>query len=349
VVGPGRISNISPQRQKLVLVLSSPSPLLLRDTCPCKDALPISVVPVTTNCVKTEGQNIEFVLLSVINSLSDFEANSEWSTLSEGFDYGINDQTVLLDKFFLPEDMCNSLVGGIRNGKASVVSGGSFKPNSAISKAGTSAVILAPSTICQPKHWVKGWNWVTGPEASQSTYRSEMAGVIAAFTVLNILERHHNITEESVTIALDRETAMKESGGDWPLSIDQKFFDYLQVIQAWTKLSPLTFTFRHVKGHQTDHVSYNELDWWGKCNKDVDGWAKEFLHMCTAGLLANRRSHVQPTLYLEKWALARDSTKFTSICRDLLYTNIYKSRTLAYWAEKDNIPKDPKRILWEES
>ena len=50
-----------------------------------------------------------------------------------------------------------------------------------------------------------------------------------------------------------------------------------------------------------------------------------------------------------KWALAKDGTKFTSICRDSLYANLYGSRTLAYWAEKDNIPKDPKRILWEES
>ena len=142
---------------------------------------------------------------------------------------------------------------------------------------------------------------------------------------------------------------MQQAGGDWPLSLDQEYFDYLQIIRAWIKLSPMSFTFRHVKGHQTDLVAYNQLDWWGQRNKDVDGMEKNFLFTCTQGHQDARRQHVQPILHQQKWALARNGTKFTSICRDSLYTNLYGSRTLAYWAEKDHTPKDPKRILWEES
>ena len=92
---------------------------------------------------------------------------------------------------------------------------------------------------------------------------------------------------------------MQEAGGDWPLSLDQKCFDYLQIIQAWIKLSPITFTFRHVKGHQTDEVAYNQLDWWGQRNKDVDKEAKRFLFSCTEGRRAELRHHIQPTLNLE--------------------------------------------------
>ena len=123
---------------------------------------------------------------------------------------------------------------------------------------------------------------------------------------------------------------MEESSGDWPLSINQNCFDYLQIIRAWIKLSPLTFTFRHVKGHQTYKVAYNQLDWWGQQNEDVDEMAKDFLYTCTEGSTANRRSHIQPTLHLEKWTLARDGTKFINICKDSLYTNLYGSCTLAY-------------------
>ena len=47
--------------------------------------------------------------------------------------------------------MCNSLVDGIRNGTASIVSDGSYEESSPIGKAGTSAVILAPSTTSQKK------------------------------------------------------------------------------------------------------------------------------------------------------------------------------------------------------
>ena len=119
--------------------------------------------------------------------------------------------------------------------------------------------------------------------------------------------------------------------------------------QAWIKLSPLTFTFQHVKGHQTDKVAYSQLDWWGKHNETIDAMAKNFLHTCTAGSSDNRKAYVQPLLHLKKWALARDGTKFANIYRDSLYTNLYGSCTLACWAEKDDISKDPKRILWEES
>ena len=96
-------------------------------------------------------------------------------------------------------------------------------------------------------------------------------------------------------------------------------------------------------------MAYNQLDWWGQRNEDVDKMAKEFLFDCTEGSQAELRSHVQPTLHLEKWALAYDDTKLTSICRNSLYTYLYGSHTLAYWAEKDDTPKYPQRILWEES
>ena len=82
--------------------------------------------------------------------------------------------------------MCNNLVEGIRNGTASIVSDGSFKPNSTIDKAGTSAVILVPSTTCQPRHWARGENWVTGSEEAQSAYRSKLAGVFAGLTIVDI-------------------------------------------------------------------------------------------------------------------------------------------------------------------
>ena len=99
-----------------------------------------------------------------------------------------------------------------------------------------------------------------GPASSQSAYRSELAGVIVSLTILNVIVCHNSIIEGAVTIVLDDLTVMGEAGGDWPLSLDQKCFDYLQIIQAWIKLSPLTFTFQHVKGHQTKEVAYNQLD-----------------------------------------------------------------------------------------
>lgn len=156
-----------------------------------------------------------------------------------------------------------------------------------------------------------------------------MTNVILSFTILDILVRHHTIIEGAVTIVLDGKTATDKNRGDWPLSINHKCFDYLQVIRAWIKLSPLTFTFRHVKGYQSNKVAYNQLDWWGKRNKDVDEMAKDFLHTCTEGSVANRKSHTQPILHIEKWALARDGTK---IYQYLLRLNIHRFVWFSYFS-----------------
>ena len=73
---------------------------------------------------------------------------------------------------------------------------------------------------------------MTGAAEDQSAYRSELAGVIGALTILDVLVRHNDITEGAVTIALDGDSALIQSGGDWSLSVDQPSFDYLQVIWA---------------------------------------------------------------------------------------------------------------------
>lgn len=142
------------------------------NNCPFDLALPISVSTIA-NSFKIQGPVAAFALHPPVNSLSDFEDEAEWSTLSEGFDNAITDPTILLDKFILPEDGCTDLVEGIRLGTACVVLDGSFDAASPIGPAGSSAVILASSIACHKKSWTKGCNWVTGPKSAQSAYRSE--------------------------------------------------------------------------------------------------------------------------------------------------------------------------------
>ena len=51
-----------------------------------------------------------------------------------------------------PEDICNTLIEGMRNGTASIVPDESLERNSFIGQAGTLAVIVIPSTTCQPQN-----------------------------------------------------------------------------------------------------------------------------------------------------------------------------------------------------
>ena len=129
---------------------------------------------------------------------------------------------------------------GIICSSAIIVSDGSFDPESPIGSTGSSAVILATSTKYVTKFYAKWFNWVTGYKSAQSAYQSELAGIISVLGILDILVSYHNITEGAVTIALSSKSSMDEIQGDWPLSIDQKSFDYLQVIWAWINLSSLS-------------------------------------------------------------------------------------------------------------
>ena len=132
----------------------------------------------------------------------------------------VEDPTILLDQFHLPTDNCLALVAGIVAGTASIVSDGSFNPESLLGPASSSAVVLAPSTECPAKFYARGNNWVTGAGGDQSTYRSKLAGGIATLTILDILVCHRNITDGADTIVLDGDSTLIQSGGDWPLSVD---------------------------------------------------------------------------------------------------------------------------------
>lgn len=59
---------------------------------------------------------------------------------------------------------------------------------------------------------------------------------------------------------------MEQRKSTAPMITDQKSFEYLQIIQNWIQLSPLTLKFRHVSSNQTDYALYDNLDWWEKMN-----------------------------------------------------------------------------------
>ena len=90
------------------------------------------------------------------NLVSDFEDASVWTSLSDGMDTAIEDPTILLDQYQLLLNGC--LVAGT----TSIVSDGSFNPESLIGPAGTSAVVLVPSTESPVKFYARENNWVTG-------------------------------------------------------------------------------------------------------------------------------------------------------------------------------------------
>ena len=280
---------------------------------------------------------------------SEFEDDTKWNSIEDGLEAAVKDKIILLYKYIIPSDNYEALVVGIFVGSVCIVSDRSFDIDSSVGPTGTSAVILTPSTTCAANLFAKGWNWDTGSKFDKSAYRSKLAGIIAAVTILDILVWRYAITTGSVTIALDGKSDLNESAGDHPLSVDQISFDYLQVIRNWISQSTLQFKLKYVVGHQTNYLRNDQLDWWAKQDKGVDQAEKTFMAKSTTCQTRRRQIHRQPKLYLEKWSLSINGPKFQFISRDRLYIELYDTTTVQFWHEKDNVPLDPSQILWEES
>ena len=127
------------------------------------------------NSIDIEVQEPSFSILSPTDDLSYFKDLDGCTSLVYDLDAAISDVTILLDDCHLPPDDYATLVIGIIQGTASI----------------------------DTNLYVNGNNWVTASKINRSTYRSKLAGVIAALAVLDALVRYHNIIEGSVTIALD--------------------------------------------------------------------------------------------------------------------------------------------------
>eukprot|EP00536_Pseudo-nitzschia_multiseries_P011651 jgi/Psemu1/29570/gm1.29570_g len=215
------------------------------------------------------------------------------------------------------------------SGSASAVCDGSYDP---ILLRGTSSFILSPNTSTKALMvFLTGSNLVSGSPEDQSSYRSELAGIIGVLTCCFVLMDLYDVASSSLTIALDGDTALQQAQGTWPLSICQKSFDYVYVIRNMLSALPITVTFKWVQGHQ-EGLS---LDWWALCNHQVDGMAKAFLSM-------HRSSpYHYPRLVFEPWALSQNGLKCSRFDRDALHILILGPPLLHYWHTHHNISIPP--------
>ena len=275
--------------------------------------------------------------------------NCRWHDMDEAMRLIKFHPGILVDSFDMVGDEGASIAQGIKDSTARCVSDGSFKKDTPVGPAGTSAFRIVSCARQQNEQYINGYNWVTGTQQDQSAYRSEAAGVCGALAVLDVLVKHYKIETGSITIALDGMSAMEQCGGNWPLSIDQPCFDILQDIRGRLKALPIEVHFRWVEGHQGEKgYVYQRLDWWAQMNERMDKAAKQYMEDVTSFPGRQKEHRVQQLKY-EKWSVSLNGTKLSAVSRDNLYTGLFGPRTLKYWQDKDNIPADPKEILWEEA
>jgi hypothetical protein len=93
--------------------------------------------------------------------------------------------------------------------------------------------------------------------------------------LVNLLSKWAGILEGAIEVGCDGLSALNKAIDTWPLDPDDPHFDMLNSLRAMIAESPITWTTRHVDGHQDDDINA-KLDWWARQNIQMDNLAKVF-------------------------------------------------------------------------
>ena len=211
----------------------------------------------------------------------------------------------------------------LREGTAKVISDGSYKLGISTS---------AFTTISHDTPAYLGTNAIPGSTCDQNSYRSELGGIYGNTCAVNKICADYHIVEGSITAGCDSTSALWNAFGNHPINTRMASRDLIAAIRYQRKLSPLTWTSLHVKGHQDDD-SDATLDEWAQGNIMADLEAKQ----------ARERTPHPPhheKLPGETWRLILNSHVVVSDVANRIYQHCYSHIGYQYWIDRGRINPD---------
>jgi hypothetical protein len=214
-------------------------------------------------------------------------------------------------------DLLNSLCTGA-SALVMAVSNGSFKDT-----FGTVAWTIGTET---QECLIAGRVVCPGGQSDQSSYQSELTGIYALLTITHHLCKYYIIVDGQIELGCDGLSALETAFDKGPfLQSDFPDYDLVGAIYHLRKISAVSWTYRHVKGHQDDHSS--DLDNWAQLNVQMDSRAKAHLSVARS---SSRHYNVEG----EPWQLWIQDRKVTLDIHTNLYTAIQEKDSLDYWNTK---------------
>jgi hypothetical protein len=177
--------------------------------------------------------------------------------------------------------------------------------------------------------------------------------VIATDAIANF----HAIETGTIEVGCDCEsgiTTIFEHEYDTP---KQPHHDLIHDIRQKIANSRMTWKFRHVRGHQDRHVSYQLLDLWGRLNVEMDSLAKAYWNDTHVEMDSLAKAYWNDThqtvtcfypLSTYGWSLWIGERKLSTWDRQALYDHAQSPVILAHWSQRRNIPSHLiQSIDWE--
>jgi Reverse transcriptase (RNA-dependent DNA polymerase) len=218
---------------------------------------------------------------------------------------------------------CVSIAQSIRQGTCSCVTDGSFKE-----QHGTAAWKIVD--LDKPDHAIEGQVVTPGFPHQQDAYRSELSGLYASVMAINALTTYFDIQEGAITMACDNYSAIRMTSYD-PLGTNPSScaqFDLVMAIQH-AKTTRLTWTHKHVKGHQDDHpeLVLTPLE---EINVDMDIKAKRHWAL-THSMEDEARIH---DFEHQPWSISVGGQKVVSNLAPMCKDWCQRPRIHEYWIRK---------------
>lgn len=90
----------------------------------------------------------------------------------------------------------------------------------------------------------------------------------------------HHITTGQIEFGCDGLSALAVAFTlDHHFSMDYPSYEIIAAIWKLISQSPVSWTTRHVSGHQDDHKEFNSLDTWERLNVEADALTKEHIRV----------------------------------------------------------------------
>jgi hypothetical protein len=228
-----------------------------------------------------------------------------------------------------------AIATALRHGTAVAVCDGSYKE-----RFGTAGFVIQDKDNTTTR--ISGAHVTPGHPEEMDPYRSELGGILAIVVVTEAIATLHDIQEGTIELGCDCKsglTSVFEHVYDTP---KQPHYDLIHDIRRKIADSKLIWKFRHVRGHQDDHVSYHSLDMWGRLNVEMDTLAKAYwneTHADTPPFYALSNSG---------WSLWIGRRKLSSWDRQALYNHAKSLEILDHWSARRSIPRQAIRSIdWE--
>jgi hypothetical protein len=113
---------------------------------------------------------------------------------------------------------------------------------------------------------------VSGDKSVQSAYRSELTGIMASVTIIELLCEFLKITAGAATMVCDGKSALERVFGTSPIFKFGKHFDLIIPAKLLLQQSSITWKSHHVLGHQTGEA----LDRFALLNCEMDEACKTY-------------------------------------------------------------------------